>query len=44
MLRAMVILVTRHGIVAALNGDTAYIKAIDKIWDNMVGKKCTCRA
>ena len=25
--------------VAALNGDTAYLKAIDKIWDNMVGKK-----
>jgi DUF1680 family protein len=25
--------------VAALTGDTAYIKAIDKIWDNMVTKK-----
>ena len=25
--------------VAALTGDSAYIKAIDKIWDNMVGKK-----
>ncbi len=25
--------------VAALTGDTAYLKAIDKIWDNMVGKK-----
>jgi DUF1680 family protein len=25
--------------VAALTGDTAYIKAIDKIWNNMVGKK-----
>lgn len=25
--------------VAALTGDTAYIKAIDKIWDNMVSKK-----
>jgi len=30
--------------VAALTGDSAYIKAIDKIWDNMVGKKCMCRA
>ena len=25
--------------VAALTGDTLYIKAIDRIWDNMVGKK-----
>jgi DUF1680 family protein len=25
--------------VAALTGDSAYIKAIDKIWNNMVGKK-----
>lgn len=25
--------------VAALTGDSAYIKAIDKIWDNIVGKK-----
>jgi uncharacterized protein len=25
--------------VAALTGDSAYIKAIDKIWENMVGKK-----
>jgi uncharacterized protein len=25
--------------VAALTGDTAYMKAIDKIWENMVGKK-----
>src|ERR1700744_2573693 len=25
--------------VAALTGDTAYIKAIDRIWNNMVGKK-----
>jgi DUF1680 family protein len=25
--------------VAALTGDTAYLKAIDRIWDNMVGKK-----
>ncbi|MFI5159726.1 MAG: glycoside hydrolase family 127 protein [Sphingobacteriales bacterium] len=25
--------------VAALTGDTAYLHAIDKIWDNMVGKK-----
>jgi hypothetical protein len=25
--------------VAALTGDTAYLKAIDKIWNNMVGKK-----
>jgi DUF1680 family protein len=25
--------------VAALTGDSAYVKAIDKIWDNMVGKK-----
>ncbi|WP_342382461.1 glycoside hydrolase family 127 protein [Bacteroides ovatus] len=25
--------------VAALTGDTAYIKAIDKIWDNVVSKK-----
>ncbi len=25
--------------VAALTGDTAYIKAIDRIWENMVGKK-----
>jgi DUF1680 family protein len=25
--------------VAALTGDTAYIHAIDRIWDNMVGKK-----
>jgi DUF1680 family protein len=25
--------------VAALTGDTAYLKAIDKIWENMVGKK-----
>jgi DUF1680 family protein len=25
--------------VAALTGDSAYLKAIDKIWDNMVGKK-----
>ena len=25
--------------VAALTGDTAYLKAIDKIWDNMVTKK-----
>lgn len=25
--------------VAALTGDSAYIKAIDRIWDNMVGKK-----
>ncbi len=26
--------------VAALTGDSAYIRAIDKIWDNIVGKKC----
>lgn len=25
--------------VAALTGDSAYIKAIDRIWDNIVGKK-----
>ncbi|MGZ3813152.1 MAG: glycoside hydrolase family 127 protein, partial [Mucilaginibacter sp.] len=25
--------------VAALTGDTAYLKAIDRIWENMVGKK-----
>lgn len=25
--------------VAALTGDSAYIRAIDRIWDNMVGKK-----
>lgn len=25
--------------VAALTGDSAYIKAIDRIWENMVGKK-----
>ncbi len=25
--------------VAALTGDTAYIRAIDRIWDNLVGKK-----
>ena len=25
--------------VAALTGDTAYIHAIDRIWDNIVGKK-----
>ncbi|HVS93489.1 MAG TPA: glycoside hydrolase family 127 protein [Mucilaginibacter sp.] len=25
--------------VAALTGDTAYLKAIDRIWNNMVGKK-----
>lgn len=25
--------------VAALTGDTAYVKAIDRIWNNMVGKK-----
>jgi hypothetical protein len=25
--------------VAALTGDTAYLKAIDRLWDNMVGKK-----
>ncbi len=25
--------------VAALTGDTLYIKAIDRIWDNMIGKK-----
>ena len=25
--------------VAALTGDSAYIKAIDRIWDNVVGKK-----
>ena len=25
--------------VAALTGDSAYIKAIDNIWDNIVGKK-----
>ncbi len=25
--------------VAALTGDTAYIRAIDQIWENMVGKK-----
>jgi DUF1680 family protein len=25
--------------IAALTGDTAYLKAIDRIWDNMVGKK-----
>ena len=25
--------------VAALTGDSAYIKAIDRIWDNMIGKK-----
>lgn len=25
--------------VAALTGDTAYLEAIDKIWNNMVGKK-----
>ena len=25
--------------VAALTGDTAYIRAIDRIWDNVVGKK-----
>lgn len=25
--------------VAALTGDTAYIKAVDKIWDNIVNKK-----
>ncbi len=25
--------------VAALTGDSAYIRAIDKIWDNIVGKK-----
>lgn len=25
--------------VAALTGDTAYIQAIDRIWDNIVGKK-----
>ncbi|MGZ3871405.1 MAG: glycoside hydrolase family 127 protein [Mucilaginibacter sp.] len=25
--------------VAALTGDTAYLKAIDRIWDNMVAKK-----
>ena len=25
--------------VAALTGDTAYINAIDRIWDNIVGKK-----
>lgn len=25
--------------VAALTGDTAYVRAIDRIWDNIVGKK-----
>lgn len=25
--------------VAALTGDSAYIHAIDRIWDNIVGKK-----
>lgn len=25
--------------VAALTGDSAYIRAIDRIWDNIVGKK-----
>src|SRR6185312_4143821 len=25
--------------VAALTGDTAYLKAIDRIWENMVGRK-----
>ncbi len=25
--------------VAALTGDTAYIRAVDRIWDNIVGKK-----
>ena len=25
--------------VAALTGDTAYVNAIDKIWENVVGKK-----
>ena len=25
--------------VAAITGDSSYIKAIDKIWENIVGKK-----
>ena len=25
--------------IAALTGDTAYVKAIDKIWENIVSKK-----
>ena len=30
--------------VAALTGDTAYLAAIDKIWNNMVGKKMYVQA